>query len=86
MPVVEKVMLFGSPLSSAAMARSILATSMGCASSGAVMAMPLTEAVLKGRNLLLSERISSGVGTTALVTTAVCHLAEPSLPCWRCHR
>ena len=53
--------------------------SMGWASWGVVTAMPLTEAVLNGSTLLLSERISSAVGTIALVTTAVCHLAEPSL-------
>ena len=76
-PVVVKVTESGSPLASAAMARSTLATSMGCASSGPLMAMPLTEVVLKGRYLLLSELISSGVGMTALATTAVCHVTTP---------
>ncbi len=79
MPVVEKVTLLGSPLSSAAMARSTLATSMGWASCGWVMAMPLTEALLNGKTLLLSDLTSAGVGTTALETTAVCHLAVPCL-------
>ena len=85
MPVVVKVTPFGSPLASAAMVRSTLATSMGWASSGPLMAMPLTEAVLKGRYLLLSEPISSAVGMTALATTAVCHVTAPCRS-WRCRR